>query len=140
TIATFGESLDLLARLREYRRGDFQAECVRRLEVDDEVELRGLRARQVSGVSAPEDAIDVGGRVPDRVGVVLVVEQESALLDPGPDARDHRGQAARGKEVDDPLLLTLQPSRTSGDHDRIRVAAAYGNEGIGDARGSAHVV
>jgi hypothetical protein len=39
---------------------DCQAECLRRLEIDDQFELRGLLDREVGGFGAFEDLVHVG--------------------------------------------------------------------------------
>jgi hypothetical protein len=44
-----------------------QAEQVRGLHVDHQLEFDRLHYRQIGGLRAPEDAIDVAGRAPVRV-------------------------------------------------------------------------
>src|SRR5262249_61956003 len=54
-------SADDLVGLEEQRRGDRQAEGTGGLEVDDQLELRGLLDRQVSRLGPFEDFIHVSG-------------------------------------------------------------------------------
>src|SRR6267143_1780786 len=56
-------SLDNLVRLREQRRRARQPQRLRGLQVDDELELRRQLDRQVAGLGALEDLVDVGGGV-----------------------------------------------------------------------------
>src|SRR6266851_727082 len=63
-----GPSLDYLIRPLQERRGDRQAEGLGGLQVDDQLELGGLLDRQVSGIGALENLVDVDGRsLPRRV-------------------------------------------------------------------------
>ena len=55
-------SLNYLIRSLQERRRNRQAEGLGRLQVDHEVELRGLLDGEVSGLGPLEDPIDVGGR------------------------------------------------------------------------------
>src|SRR6266545_8225932 len=52
-----GLSLDDLVRPSQQRRQDRQAEGLRRLEVDDQLELRGLLDRQVAGSGTFQDLV-----------------------------------------------------------------------------------
>src|SRR6516165_9090153 len=47
-----------------------EAERLRRFEIDDEFELRGLLHRKLGGLLALEDAIDIRSRTPDDIGGV----------------------------------------------------------------------
>ncbi len=65
--------LDHLIRPLQERRRDRQAQGLRGLEVDYQVELCGLLNREISRFRALEDLVHVGGGVPidiDRVGTV----------------------------------------------------------------------
>ena len=44
-----------------------EAECLRRFEIDDEFELRGLLHRKLGGLLTLEDAIDIEGRLAELV-------------------------------------------------------------------------
>jgi hypothetical protein len=52
---------DHLVRLKQERRGDGEAQFLRGLEVDDQLELRGLLHRQVGGFGSLQDAVHVVG-------------------------------------------------------------------------------
>src|SRR5262245_4876930 len=57
-----GSSLDYLLRPRKDRRRDREAERLRGLQVDDEVELRGLLDGQVGRLHPAKDLVHVDGR------------------------------------------------------------------------------
>ena len=50
----------------QHIRRDRQADLLRRLQVDDEFELRRLLHRQIGGLRAFEDLVDVVGRARNR--------------------------------------------------------------------------
>src|SRR5215471_6093870 len=52
---------DHLVRLEEERRGYRQSEVLGGLEVDDQLELRGLLHGEVGGLGPLQDFIDIGG-------------------------------------------------------------------------------
>ena len=57
-------SPDHLVRLEQQRRRDGETEGMGGLEVDDQLELRGLLHRQVAWLGAFQDAIHIVGRAP----------------------------------------------------------------------------
>src|ERR1043166_4285981 len=61
-------SLDHLVRLEEQRRRHREAKGLGGLEVDDQLELRGLLYRQVGGLGAFQDLIHVVGSAPKQLG------------------------------------------------------------------------
>ena len=61
--------LDHLIRLEEERRRDRKAEGLGGLEVDDQLEPRGLSQRQLTRPSAIEDLCDLLGRDPIDLGL-----------------------------------------------------------------------
>ena len=79
--------LDDLVRSEQQRLRDREAERLRRLQVDDQLELGGLFDREVSGLGSLEDLVNVGGGAPVQVGRVRPIE-------PPPSADQFRGLAA----------------------------------------------
>src|SRR5262245_7068471 len=67
-----------LIRPRQQRRWDRQAERLGGLEVDDQLELRGLLDGEVAGLRTLEDAVDVGGRAAELVGKVRAIRHQAA--------------------------------------------------------------
>jgi hypothetical protein len=63
-----GPSLDHLVRPLQERLRNRQAERLRGLEVDDQLELRRLLDGQVGRLGALEDLVDVSGRAAEQVG------------------------------------------------------------------------
>jgi hypothetical protein len=61
-ILQHSSSADHLGRLEEERRRDRQAQSLGGLEVDDELERRGLLERQVGGAGAVQDLVYSRGR------------------------------------------------------------------------------
>src|SRR5262245_46012294 len=70
---------DHLISACQQRGRDRQAERLGRLEVDDEVELVDLLDRQVPGVGAEKDALDVLGREPAQSEAVLTIARQRSL-------------------------------------------------------------
>src|SRR2546422_952071 len=71
--------LDDLVRPLEQRLRDRQAECFGGLEVDDQLELRGLLDREVGGFGTPEDLVHIDGAAPDELAVIRAVAHPCAL-------------------------------------------------------------
>src|SRR5215831_4232017 len=65
--ACLAHSFDHLVGAGEHRRWHLEPERFRRLEIDNQLELRRLLNRQVSGLLALKDTIDVTGCAPIRV-------------------------------------------------------------------------
>jgi hypothetical protein len=65
--------LDHLIRPPEERRRDRQAEGLRGLEVDHQLELGGLLDGEIAGLGALEDLVDVDGGMAKLVGVVRAI-------------------------------------------------------------------
>jgi hypothetical protein len=75
-------SAEHLIRLEEERWGDDQAEHLRRLEVDDQLEGGGLLHRQVGGLGALEDLVDIGGATVQLATVFPVLQEPPASANP----------------------------------------------------------
>src|SRR5215510_15739348 len=72
-------SFDYLVGAGEQRWWDSEPKRLRRLDVDDERELRRVLHRQVGGVGAIEDAINVRGCLAHLVSAVGSIRNQSAL-------------------------------------------------------------
>src|SRR5215475_3213878 len=66
-------SLDYLVGAGEHRPGNFQAERLGGLEIDGQVDFRGLLHRKVGWLLTLKNAIDVAGSTPIRIGDVRSV-------------------------------------------------------------------
>src|SRR6266576_1437126 len=70
---------DVIGALQERRRNR-QPDRLRRSEIDDQLELRGLLDREVGGLGALEDLVHEGGSAPYQVTVVCAIRYEIAGL------------------------------------------------------------
>src|SRR5260370_1239112 len=68
--------IDHLIRPLQQRRRDRQAEGLRGLEVDDQLELRGLLDREVGGLGAPENLVDVASGTSPHLGNIYSIGHE----------------------------------------------------------------
>jgi hypothetical protein len=73
--------LDHLVGEREQRRGNLEAERLRRLQIDDELELGHLQDRQVGWLLAHENAARIGAGLPKHIGKVRSVAHQPAGID-----------------------------------------------------------
>jgi hypothetical protein len=82
---------------RQERGREGDAECLRGLEVDHHVELGRVLDRQVARLRAFQDAIDIVGSAPERVGLVDPVGHQPAVC--GKEGETiNSGQAVLGGE------------------------------------------
>src|SRR6266446_5649947 len=95
-----GSSFDDLIRTNQQRLRNRQAERLRRLQVDDEFELRGLLDGKVGGLGALEDLIDEVCGAPPQVSDIDPVRHEPASIYELP-IPIHRRQPALGRKVRD---------------------------------------
>src|SRR4030095_1693428 len=70
---------DLIGPLQQRLR-DGEADRLGRLEVDDQLELRGLLDGQVAGLGAFQDLVHVGGGAPLQVKKVCAIGHKTASL------------------------------------------------------------
>ena len=92
-----------------------EAECLRRFEIDDECELRGLLHRKLGGLLALEDAIDIEGRLAELVVYVRSIREEAARIDILAALKGRR-QSRRLRKLRDPPAVfdeTTTPSTLS---------------------------
>jgi hypothetical protein len=82
-------SLNDLIGSREHRGWDREAERFRDLQIDDQLELRGLLDRKIAGVGAPEDFVDIGSDAPQQIGEVWAIGHEAAGLHGLTEPEDH---------------------------------------------------
>src|SRR6266436_252331 len=94
-------SLDHLIRPPQQRRWDRQAEGLRGLEVDDQLELRRLLDWEVGRLGSLENAVDIRGSASRKILAVATVGHEPANLDKESRWKDCR-QPLLGSEGDDP--------------------------------------
>jgi hypothetical protein len=71
-------SFDYLVGDGEKLRRNFEAQCLRGLEIDDQLELRGLRYGQVGWLLALEDASDITAHQMVGLGQIGAVANEAA--------------------------------------------------------------
>src|SRR5262249_59349705 len=82
----------------------FEPKCFRRLEIDDKLVFGRRLHRQVAGLFALEDAVDVAGGAPERVGCIRSVGDQAAaswVVSKGVDG----GQSVAGHERDDQFAM-----------------------------------
>src|SRR5580765_4478968 len=75
---TRAASFDHLIGADEERCRDVDAELLRRLEIDDQIELGGLHNRKLGGFFTLEDASDIGTCLPPCVRQVGTVADKAA--------------------------------------------------------------
>src|SRR5215470_381541 len=92
-----------LIRPQQERWRDVESQSLRSLEIDHQLELRGLLDRQVGGFRSLQNLVHVGGEESIHVRDAGAVTHEAAGLDEFPPLEDTR-QAVSGRQVDDPLV------------------------------------
>ena len=89
-------SLDHLVRPRQHVRRNRQADLLGSLQVDDQLELRGLLHREIGGLGAFEDFINEGCRAPPVI-----------TAEPQPNRSDSRKGAKSAKKKMIPKFAVL---------------------------------
>src|SRR5207237_3807419 len=107
------------------------------IQVDEQLELDGLLDRQVSGLCAFEDLVNVGCRAPIEIGIARSISDETAGLDVLPGHINHRQPMLDGV-VRDRLSVRLGQSIYSY-RDSLNALARGGRESRTDVFGSSHI-
>src|SRR5215470_9815939 len=107
-----GRSLDNLVGSHEYGLWDRQAQRLRGLEVDDQLELGGLFDREVSGFGALQNLVYVGGGAMEAVGDVRGVGHEAAGLRELSGSEDGRQLVFFAKSPTSPRYPDVNPSKS----------------------------
>src|SRR5438132_7531741 len=76
-----GSSLDYLVRPQQQRLRNRQPEGLGGLEIDDQLELRGLLHRKIRRFRAPEDFVHISGRTPGQVQEMRTVGHVTTRID-----------------------------------------------------------
>src|SRR5207245_2196042 len=115
---------DHLVRSQQQRRRDRQAERLRRLEVDDQLELRRLLDGKVGGLGASKDLVYVTGDTAIEFSKHRSVShQPSSSRDLAPFV--HRCDASSRGHFNDPLVLSIE-AREGGNEEGIDLFLGHG--------------
>src|SRR5438093_9444139 len=98
------KSLNDLIRPLQQRLRDRQPEGLRCLEVDDQLELRGLFDGQVARLGPLEDFVDVASGTSLHLGSIYSIGHEAAWLNKHLELIDC-GDPMRGRKIDDGLSM-----------------------------------
>src|SRR5262249_27891412 len=118
--------LDYLIRSQQQRWRDGEAERLGRLEVDHELELRGLLDGQIGRLRALENLIDVGGGAPPDIRQARAVRHEPPALDIFPQAVCC-GHVTGCCEVCEPCAMKLK-HRVGHDDECLRALLGHRRE------------
>ena len=99
-----------------------EAECLRRFEIDDEFELRGLLHRKLGGLLTLEDAIDIEGRLAELVVQVSSIREEATRIDILTGLKGRR-QSRRLRKLRDPPAV-FDDLRVCDQHHAINALCA----------------
>jgi hypothetical protein len=122
-------SANHLVRLEEHGRRNGEAERLGGLEVDHQLELRGLLHREVGGLGALEDLVHIGGRASPRIRQARPIGHEAPSVyihSPGV----HCGQPERRGELHNPSAQTSEQYRVRQHDERVRTRAGHYCKGI----------
>jgi hypothetical protein len=129
--------LDHLVRAQQNILRDRDSERLRRLEVDRQLELGGLLDRQIAGLRAFKDLVDVDGSPTVQRNEARRVAHQGASFDKR-FRRRHRRYGVFGKQIRDELLLS-EDYAVKAQVDRIRAVLDCGGQRALEVLGRAHV-
>ena len=121
--------LDYLVRTQQQRVRDREAERLRRREIDDQLELRGLLDGEIGGLRAFENLIYVSGGATKQVMVIRRVFHQTSKLD-GLPVGVNAWQTMPGCKVDDEAPIGIVRWRAR-HKERISTLADDDPEGFG---------
>src|SRR5262249_14648112 len=104
-----------LVRPREHRWWDDETQSLRRLEVDDELELARLLDGKVGRLGALENPVHVGRGAPKHLRDVGAITEESTRVRELPPGRDG-GEACSGRQIADVPLVLVQGRGSEDQH------------------------
>src|SRR5262249_482312 len=97
-------SLDQLISLADEQRRHFETERLGGLEVDHQLELRGLLDGQVGGLGALEDLVHVGSGAPKQIRLVRSIGHKAPGIDKPP-PKVHGRQPVLCRQVHEASML-----------------------------------
>src|SRR5215472_2554852 len=100
-------SFDHLVGAREQRRRNFDAKCLRRIEVNNQLKFGRLQHRQVGGLGALKNFADIDAKLTISICAVVSVTDESACIRELTPFID-RGNSVSCRQRDDPAAATAE--------------------------------
>src|SRR5437879_3394830 len=120
-------SLDNFVRPLQQGRRNRQAEGLGGLEVDDQLESRGLLDWQLARLRASENLVRIDGTAAEEIVVVRAVAHQATRLYVVPH-REHRWQPVLGGPLGQ--ALSFGAVNSQGEHQNaLRLRASHGREG-----------
>jgi hypothetical protein len=129
--------LDHLIRPLQEGGRDGQAERLRSLEVDDQLELLGLLDGQVGGIGAPDNPVHVAPDAPIEIRLMCPVGHKATGVYMSPHAV-HGGQTALGREACKSGSMK-EGHRVCQDQDGPGSFPSHCREGLIQLLGSSHL-
>jgi hypothetical protein len=130
-------SADDVGRLEEEHWGNGEAQRLRGLQVDDQLESHGLLHREVCGLGTFENLIHVGRRTAEECRQAGAVGQEASRGREFPHVGDHRYPVGEGKVRNLAAVRNRQGLAQRDQHVGARLG--QGGEGAGEVGRSVHL-